>query len=87
MSMVSTSVLAIAMTTYTTGATLHLCFFFESAAWVVATIATAQDADILPAVCRVHRDGGVTTFGDALLTAGSSSSLPTNESERYSSMH
>jgi hypothetical protein len=36
----------------------------------------------LPTVYHVHRGGGAGTFAGALLAAGSSSSLPTDESER-----
>jgi hypothetical protein len=79
MSMVSTSALAVAMSIDIAGATLFLFFFFASAIWVAAIIAADQDADILPAVCRGAR---AATFGGALPTAGSSSSLPTDESKR-----
>lgn len=52
-SMVLTSVLAIAMSTNMAGATRFLFFFFDYAAWVAAMVAAARNADILPAVCHV----------------------------------
>lgn len=54
-SMVLTSVLAIAMSTNMAGATLFLFFFFffDYAAWVAAMVVAARNADILPAVCHV----------------------------------
>jgi hypothetical protein len=58
-----------------------------SVVWVAAIVAAARDADILLAVCHMCRGAGVATFGGALLVVGPSSSLPTNESEMYSSMH
>lgn len=51
MSVVLTSVLAVAVSNGTVGATLFL-FFFDSAAWLVGTIVVARDADLLLAVCR-----------------------------------
>jgi hypothetical protein len=89
MLMVSTSDLTIVVSTDTAGPILFIIFFFffASVVWVVVIIVAAQDADTLPAVCRVHHDTDVATFGDALLVVGPSSSLPTDESEMYSSMH
>jgi hypothetical protein len=54
---------------------------------VMAIVAAARDADILPAVCRVHRGADVATLGGTLLAAEALSSLPTDESDMYSSMH
>jgi hypothetical protein len=59
---------------------VRFLFFFTSAAWDAA-----REAEILPAVCRVRR--GATTLDSALHdVAGASLSLPTVESETYSSM-
>jgi hypothetical protein len=69
------------------GPTLFLLFFFASAIWVAAIVDAAQDADILPALCRARRGGVAVTQGGALLMVRSSSSLPADESEMYSSMH
>jgi hypothetical protein len=84
--MVSTPELTVVVSDDTVGPSLFLFFFFfASAVWVAAIVATAQDADILPVVCRVRRGTEVATFGGALVVVGSSSSLPTDESEMYSS--
>jgi hypothetical protein len=58
-----------------------------SAIWVAVIVAAAWKVDILPVVCRVHRGTDVATLGGGLLVAGVSSSLPTDESEIYCSMH
>jgi hypothetical protein len=61
-------------------------FFLASTVWVTAMVAAAREVDILPGLCRVRRDTDLATLGGAFLVAGASSSLPTNESEMYSSM-
>jgi hypothetical protein len=53
--------------------------FFASAIWVAAC-----EAEIFPAVCNVHR-GAATLDGALRDVAGASLSLPTIESETYSS--
>jgi hypothetical protein len=54
--------------------------FFASAIWVVA-----WEAGIFPAICRVRR-GAATLDGALRDVSGASLSLPTVESETYSSM-
>jgi hypothetical protein len=86
MLMVSTLELTISVSADIAGP-FHFCFFFlDSAVWVSTIMTTAREADILPAVCRVRRGVDAATLGGALLVAGASSSLPTDESEMYSSM-
>jgi hypothetical protein len=65
---------------------VRFCFLFvASTVWVVAIVAVAREVDIFPVACRVHH--GTETLDGALRdAAGASSSLPTVESERYSSM-
>jgi hypothetical protein len=69
------------------GPTLFLFFFLASTVWVAAIVATARDADIVPVICRVRHDADAATFCCTLLVVGASSSLPTDESEMYSSTH
>jgi hypothetical protein len=78
--MVSTSELTVVMFADTADLVRFLYLFFASAAWVVA-----WEAGIFPVVCRVRRD---TATLDGILrdVAGASLSLPTVESETYSSM-
>jgi hypothetical protein len=84
MSMVSMSELIVVVSTDTVDLVRFLFFFFACAVWVAAMVVTAREADIFPDVCRVRR--GVATLDDALHdAAGASSSLPTDESETYSS--
>jgi hypothetical protein len=73
--MVSTPELTAAVFAGAAGPTL-LLFFLAFAVWVVAIVAIAWDADILPAVCRVCRGADMETFGGALLAVGASSPLP-----------
>jgi hypothetical protein len=47
-------------------------------------MATAREENILPVTYRVRRGADTATLGGALLVAGASSSLPTDESEMYS---
>jgi hypothetical protein len=54
------------------------------AVWVAATVAAAREAGILLITCRVRH--GMVTLDGALRAAGASLSLPTEESEMYSSM-
>jgi hypothetical protein len=65
---------------------LRFFFFLASAIWVATIVAAAPEADILPIVCRVCRGADVATLGGTLFVVGAPSSLPTNESEMYSSM-
>jgi hypothetical protein len=89
MSMVSMSELTVVVSTETVDLVRFLFFFFfffffAHAVWVAAMVVAAREADIFPDVCRVRR--GVATLDDALHdAAGASSSLPTVESETYSS--
>jgi hypothetical protein len=80
MSMVSMSELIVVVSADTVDLVRFLFFFYTSAAWVAA-----REVEIFPAVCLVHR--GATTLNSALHdVAGASLSLPTVESETYSSM-
>jgi hypothetical protein len=84
-SMVLTPELTVVVSTNTVSPLLFH-FFLASAVWVETIVAAAREADIFPAVCRVRRAADVATLGCTLLVAGASSSLPTEESEMYSSM-
>jgi hypothetical protein len=84
MSMVSTLELTMVVSTDTVDLVRFLFFFFASAVWVTEMVAAAQEADIFPNVCGVHRTT-VTLEGSLRDVAGASSSLPTIESEMYSS--
>jgi ABC-type uncharacterized transport system permease subunit len=59
-------------------------FFFSSTVWVAEMEAAAREADTLPAVCRIRR-GAATLDGALHDVAGALLSLPTIESETYSS--
>jgi hypothetical protein len=57
------------------------------AVWVAVIVAAALEVDILPVICYVRRGADIATLGGALLVTRAPSSLPTDESEIYSSMH
>jgi hypothetical protein len=83
--MVSMLELTVVVPTDTVDLVRFLFFFFASAVWVAAMEAAGQEADTFPVVCRVRL--GVATFYGALRdVAGTSLSLPTVDSETYSSM-
>jgi hypothetical protein len=84
--MVTTLELTVAVSADTAGPVVFRFFFLASTVWVTAILATAREADILLVVYRVRHGTDVETLGGALLVAGASSSLPTDESEMYSSM-
>jgi hypothetical protein len=85
MSMVSTLELTMVVSTDTVDLVRFLFFFFfASTVWVTEMVAAAQEADVFPNVCGVHRTT-VTLEGSLRDVAGASSSLPTIESEMYSS--
>jgi hypothetical protein len=84
--MVSTPELTVVVSADTTGQVLFLFFFWASAVWVLAIVAAARKADILPVVYRVRSSADVVILGGTVLAAGASSSLPIDESEMYSSM-
>jgi hypothetical protein len=78
--MVSTSELIVVVSADTVDLVRFPLLFFASVTWVVA-----WEADIFPAVRRVRH--GATTLDGALPDmVGASLSLPTVESETYSSM-
>jgi hypothetical protein len=84
MLMVSMSKLTMVLSTGTVDLVRFRFFFFASAVWVAAIMAAAWEAAIFPVACRVSRSAA--TFHGVLRdAAGASSSLPTIESETYSS--
>jgi hypothetical protein len=82
--MVSTSELTMVVSTDTVDLVRFHFFFFTSAVWVAAMEAAAREADTFPAVYRV-RHGAATLNGAQRGVAETSLSLPTVESETYSS--
>jgi hypothetical protein len=78
--MVPMSELIMVMSADTANLVRFLFFFFASAAWVAA-----QEEEFFPVVCPV-RHGAATLDGALCDVAGALSSLPTVESETYSSM-
>jgi hypothetical protein len=77
--MVSTSELAVVVSVDTANLVHFPLLFFSSVIWVAA-----WEVGILPTVCRVRR-GAATLDGALRDVAGASLSLPTIESEMYSS--
>jgi hypothetical protein len=82
--MVSTPGITVAVSTDIVGLVLFHFFFLASAVWVTTIVVATLEAGILPVTCHVRR--GVATLGGTLPVAGALSSLPTVESEMYSSM-
>jgi hypothetical protein len=78
--MVSMSEMIMVVSADTADMVRFVLFFFA-----FATRVAAREADIFPAVYRVCR-GAVTLDGALRDVAGASSTLPTVESETYSSM-
>jgi hypothetical protein len=84
-SMVLMPKLTVAVSANTAGPILFRFFFLASAVWVAVIVAVARGGHLarhLPRAPRHKRSD----LGGALLVAGASSSLPTDESEMYSSM-
>jgi hypothetical protein len=82
--MVLTPELTVVISTDTVNHVQFGFFLFASAVWVAVIVVEAREADIFPVVCRVCR-GAATLDGALRDMAGASSSLPTVESEMYSS--
>jgi hypothetical protein len=83
--MVSTLELTMAVSTDTEHLVRFHFFFLASAIWVAAIVAATREEDIFPVACRMHH-GAAILDGALYDVTGASSSLPTIESERYSSM-
>jgi hypothetical protein len=82
--MVSTPELIVAVSTDTVDLVRFRFFFFASTVWVAAIVAAAREVDTFPVACYIHR-GTVILDGAIRDVEGASSSLPTIESERYTS--